>query len=527
MNLPEAAYHFFEMSLFAKDDKSLLEAFYSAKNYIDLADVFEITPKQFKFHVFMVPGDKKYVQFTLQKKSGGVRNIYAPNGNLKFIQNKLSYILYKIYKPTFSAKGFVLNESIVSNARLHSGKKAILNIDIKDFFESINFGRVYGLFKSKPFSFNTEIAAELANICCFDNKLPQGAPTSPIVTNMICVGLDKNLQSLAKKYNLIYSRYADDITFSTDFKFLPQAIALGKLNVVEVGETVKSILIKHGFKINDKKSRIYYHFNRQVVTGLIVNKQVNVSRNYIRNLRGIIHSIEKFGLPAAEIEFQRKYDKQRLPGKSVPPFTFYLKGKLSFLAQVKGTESSVYISIVKKLRSLIPGEFEKTLTKLEELRKDFDDLNKLVYKGASITARQRGFEFEKFLAELFSFFKIDVTESFKRVGDEQIDAAINFDSWHYLIECKWKSTQCDTRDVDSLTMKLSRSGSQTGGLFISINGWSANVVENLSRNPIKNTILINGDDIKDILVEKVALDQLLKFKLQRLNLYSEPYARWE
>jgi len=513
------------MALFKQDDETLLKAFYAAKDYKDLAAVLEVTPQQLKYHVFVTPADKQYIQFTINKKDGKKRNICAPNGNLKFFQTKLSYILYKIYHPTYAAKGFVLNESVVTNAKQHVGKKVLLNIDINKFFDSINFGRVYGLFRARPFHFSNDVAAVLANICCFENKLPQGAPTSPILSNIICVGLDKDFQLLAKKYNFSYTRYADDITFSSNFKFLPQEIAQGRLGVVELGEVLPNTLEKHGFKINPNKTRIQYHYNRQIVTGLIVNKTVNVSRRYIRSLRGIIHSIEKFGFTNAEATFQATYSKQRHPSKLPPNLLYFLKGKLSFLAQVKGTESTAYISLVKKLRELIPGQFDKTLTKLEELYSEFKDLKSLKYKGVGIDEKERGFKFEALLADLLKYSKINVTGSFRKVGDEQIDAALMFNSWHYLLECKWKAKRSDTRDVDPLSMKVMRSGMQTGGIFISINGWSKNVPKNIVSGD-KNIVLINGDDLEDVLTEKVSFARLLEYKISRLNINSEPYSRW-
>jgi RNA-directed DNA polymerase len=515
----------FFMRLLTASDEELKKKFFALKDFDGIADLLELTPDRLKKHLYMTKVETRYTRFQLKKKTGGFRNIYSPNGNLKLIQSKLSYILYLVYNPRIAAKGFVQNESIVTNARMHVKKKAILNIDIENFFESINFGRVYGLFLKKPFSFDKKVAAVIAHIACINNILPQGSPSSPILTNMICYGMDLEFQRLAQKYSLVYTRYADDITFSTTFEKFPEDIAKGKLSIVEIGEPISHVLGKHGFKINNKKSRIQYGYHRQLVTGLVVNKGVNVQRRYLRNLRGIIHSIEKHGYANAEAVFQSKYSKQTLSVKAVPTLLHFLRGKLSFLAQVKGNDSSTYISLVRYLRKLIPGEFDYPLTKLEELKEKFSELKSLKRKGKRITKSVRGFEFEALLRELFEYFQIEIRKSFKRIGDEQVDGAISLENWHYLIECKWKKT-VDTRQVDALKSLVDRSGSQTSGIFISINGWSKNVITNLQRNNVKNILLMNGEDIEEVLAGNVSLNNMLKYKIHRMNLDAEPYTKW-
>lgn len=200
--------------------------------------------------------ENQYHQFTIDKKSGGKRVINAPSEELKSLQRSLSNLLLdcideinaekfpksqlaqpktrkngendyaaevlKIKIPTAELKqpslshGFVRERSIITNAMMHIGKKNVLNIDLQNFFDSFNFGRVRGFFiKNNNFQLDPHIATVIAQIACYDNKLPQGSPCSPVITNLISHSLDIQLASLAKKYKCTYTRYADDITFST------------------------------------------------------------------------------------------------------------------------------------------------------------------------------------------------------------------------------------------------------------------------------------------------------------------------
>ena len=120
-----------------------------------------------------------------------------------------------VYKTKPAAHGFVLDKNVATNAKGHVKKKYVFNIDLENFFDQIHFGRVRGMLMKPPYNLGEEAALVISQIACYKGKLPQGAPTSPILTNMVCAPLDTQLTKLAKKYNLQYSRYADDITFST------------------------------------------------------------------------------------------------------------------------------------------------------------------------------------------------------------------------------------------------------------------------------------------------------------------------
>lgn len=275
--------------------------------------------------------------------------------------------MLNVYTPKPSVFGYVRGRSIVDNARKHKRQKYVLNIDLKDFFPSINFGRVRGLFMGKPYFLPAAVATVLAQICCYENQLPQGAPTSPIVSNMICAQMDSQLQTLAKKYKCYYSRYADDMTFSTSLREFPMEVAraIEYPPYVKIGEEVKRIIEKNGFEINEKKIRLQPSFRRQEVTGLTVNKFPNVRRRYVREIRAMLHAWEKFGLANAEQEHYLLYevDKHRNPNRRLPSFRQIVKGKIEFLGMVRGQDNPIYRRFLEKYRVLyardrgVPGLF--------------------------------------------------------------------------------------------------------------------------------------------------------------------------
>src|SRR6185295_1316265 len=171
---------------------------------------------------------------------------------------------------------------------------------LEDFFPSIHFGRVKGMFMSKPYELPLTVARDLANICCHPvtKTLPQGAPTSPVVSNMICGTLDFGLRKLAEEHHCTYTRYADDLTFSTTRKLFPKQIVevIDPLDLKagwKIGDAVQQVIIANSFRINQKKVRLRRLGQRFEVTGLVVGTGVNIPREYIRSVRGMLHAWEK------------------------------------------------------------------------------------------------------------------------------------------------------------------------------------------------------------------------------------------
>lgn len=185
--------------------------------------------------------------------------------------------------------------SIVTNAKSHRNRHHVFNVDLKDFFNTINFGRVRGFFiKDKNFALHTDVATVIAQISCHENALPQGSPCSPVISNLIGHVLDIHLVRLASQTGCTYSRYADDLTFSTNKKEFPSRVAecVGESGHNWMpGKDLSRLVKKSGFEINDIKTRMQYRDSRQEVTGLVVNRKVNVRREYRHNVRAMVHRL--------------------------------------------------------------------------------------------------------------------------------------------------------------------------------------------------------------------------------------------
>lgn len=323
--------------------KADFDAFQSLSTFQDVASFFGTTRSRLRFDLYSSHAPQ-YRTFELKKANGRVRPIASPPDLIALYQRKLLSCITKLIKPKTPCHGFTIDRSIVTNANVHFKKRLILNIDLLDFFPSFHFGRVLGLFKSRPFDFNDNVAAVLAHLCCFDRKLPQGAPTSPIIANLICRGLDRDLWRLAQNHYCRYTRYADDITFSSQYREFDTNIVaeapIGIFDQPKLGSALISLIEKHNLRINEEKTRLQRPNQRQEVTGLVVNQKVNVRREFIRNIRGIIHHCKTKGMDAAEQRFKQIDEKQR-NGNS-PSLEEHLKGKIQFVRMVKREDDPVF-----------------------------------------------------------------------------------------------------------------------------------------------------------------------------------------
>ena len=325
------------------------EKFFNLRSPLDVAGLLEVKYKTLVYLLYREDRPKPYTEFYLAKKSGGERVICAPISTLKIIQKKLSTILYLVYKPKPSAHGFCIKRGIQTNAQQHIKKQIVLNIDLEDFFPAINFGRVRGMFIAKPYNLPQNVSTLLAQICCHEGKLPQGAPTSPIVSNMICAKLDSNLQRFARELNCLYTRYADDMTFSSTSKYFAREIVRNS----EVMKSLVQIINNNGFEINEDKTRILSPTQRQSVTGLVVNEGINVRRKLVREVRAMLHSWEQYGEKYAEDLYYDRYNKkQRGPYKRKPEFSKIVAGKINFIRMTKGSKHPVYIRLINKFNEL-------------------------------------------------------------------------------------------------------------------------------------------------------------------------------
>lgn len=268
-----------------------------------------------------------YRRYSIAKKTGGVRYISAPKPALGQAQNwVLENVLNRLATEP-EAHGFVRERSILTNAVGHVGKAVVVNLDLKDFFPTVTFRRVKGLFQKVGYS--EHVATVLALLCTepprleteFDGKvyhvalgqrvLPQGACTSPAITNLLCRRLDRRLAGLGKRHGYHYTRYADDLTFSGD-----NGKAVGRLL-----RSVRSIVEAEGFTEHPRKTRVMRRSNRQEVTGVTVNVRPTVSRREVRELRAILFNVARHGL-----------ESQNRDGH--PNFAAYLRGRVEFVSMV-------------------------------------------------------------------------------------------------------------------------------------------------------------------------------------------------
>ena len=297
-----------------------MDQIYKLRTRRDLASSLGIPYKKLTYILYKKGTDNCYVSFHVPKRSGGEREICAPDDDLKEIQKKLASFLQdqRIQMqeerdvPQLLSHGFEPGKNIFTNAKIHRNKRFVLNLDLEDFFGSIHFGRIVGyLEKNKSLAFSHEVAVAIAQLCCYQGKLPQGAPTSPVLANMVSEVLDFRILKIARKYRLDYTRYADDLSFSTnDSTFLERYESCYH----ELSGTIKHA----GFAVNEKKTRLQYRDSRQTVTGLVVNRKINIDRRYYKETRAMAHQLYKTG------EFQINGSKGTLN---------QLEGRFAFIHQ--------------------------------------------------------------------------------------------------------------------------------------------------------------------------------------------------
>jgi hypothetical protein len=432
-----------------------------------------------------------YKSFSIAKKSGGKRTIHAPVHRLLRIQRLLAFVLQCVYQPHPSAMGFVWGRSVVTNAKLHTGKNYVYNLDLKDFFPSVSQARVRACLMNAPFNLNEgqnpppvvmkrkdfdvkynvpelkgheflygkrhhktydqwpngvaylaegqgddgedlvilgsekvtladgrviegelyfgeksprigrqHLASLIAQLCCtemeverFDDTgalekvkarvLPQGAATSPVITNIVCQRLDRRLSGLAKRFGLVYTRYADDITFSSHH------------NVYNYdGEFITElhrIIDQQGFRIKSSKTRLQKAEYRQEVTGVVVNQSVNVRKRYIREVRKWLYLWKTYGYQRAEAYFLKDYqkDKEHVK-KGRPSMEYVLRGKLDYLMMVRGEADD----LVKRFRLQFQDLSNTRLVEIKPISVDMV-LDTLYDKGLDAAFEK----FEKMKAE--------------------------------------------------------------------------------------------------------------------------------
>lgn len=226
-----------------------------------------------------------YRSFSIKKRSGGQRDIRAPYPALKFMQDWIYKEILLKCKTNGAAHGFVKKRSVLTNAEVHKGQGYLLKMDLTDFFPSIPINWVIQVFKS--IGYTNAVAFNLASICCLEGVLPQGAPTSPALSNIVASHMDKRLYKLCQICGYKYTRYADDIAISGKY-ISPSFISI-----------VTRVIEDCNFSVNKSKTRLYGEKGNKIITGIsLANNEVRVPRDYRRKLEQDVYYILKYGYDA-------------------------------------------------------------------------------------------------------------------------------------------------------------------------------------------------------------------------------------
>ena len=330
------------------------KAFLALASNRDLAEFLGVSLPHLTRLAYRLPPTARYREFSIPKRGGETRIIAAPKEPLKYIQRQLATALLDVYveRQRDNVHGFLRNRSVKTNARKHRGRRWVLNVDLKDFFPSIHFGRIRGMFLRPPYSLPPSVSTTLANLCCLNNVLPQGAPTSPIITNMLCAKLDRELIRLARRHGATVTRYADDITFSTNLEGFPDALArLADGGSTVVGSALESVVVTNGFQVNASKVRLQGRRRRQEVTGLTVNQIVNLRPAYFKQIRAMLHCWHAFGYAEAE---QIHRTRWRIRGSTNTEISLrqVIAGKLAYLRMIRGVANPAYIRLKDRFDNL-------------------------------------------------------------------------------------------------------------------------------------------------------------------------------
>jgi RNA-directed DNA polymerase len=364
-----------------KDQKNyIVEAFHSMQGREDFLNLLNYAKKiiygektiffdlrQLTYYSNPNTGARRYVSFEIPKKNRDPRTIHAPVRGLLVIQRC-------VFTPVKFATGFVQGVSIVDNAAFHAGNYYVYNLDLKDFFHSFDQARVWKCLQLKPLNLSVnqnlqqdraylDVANIISALVCtrlevkrYDkegnaklvprNVLPQGAPTSPIITNIVCQKLDYLLSAAAKRFGLKYSRYADDITFSSLHNVYQKNS--------EFLHEVRRIIFEQGFVVNEQKVRLQKDGFKQMVTGLVVNKHPNVSKKFIDRIKIDLYYWERYGYERAN-KFFLKYYKSADKSKNTSSVDMsrVLLGRLQFLKMVRGADNNMFKKLDKRLRVLL------------------------------------------------------------------------------------------------------------------------------------------------------------------------------
>ena len=258
--------------------------------------------------------DANYEEIIIHKKTGGLRFLNAPSKTLKSIQKRILKNVLEEKKTSNYSYAYIKGYSIIDNAKPHVNKSKIVKLDIKDFFDNINFNMVYNTCFNETL-YPKKLGMLFTNLCTYNNSLPQGAPTSGYISNIVLRGFDEKIGLFCKNNDIEYTRYSDDMTFSGDF------------NTRKLIKKVNELLYEEGFCLNKKKIVVVNKKTRQQVTGIIVNEKLSIRKSYKKKIRQEVYYINKYGLESHLIKRKLKLEEKGYLNK--------LLGKINFVLQVE------------------------------------------------------------------------------------------------------------------------------------------------------------------------------------------------
>ena len=361
--------------------------------------------------------DRYIVFYKHKKRKGRYRVISSPAPRLKLILRCLNEFLQTYYKPAFYVTGFVRNSSIVENGKIHVGQRFVFTIDLTDFFESVSIDSVEYWLTQSPFCFNKEIARTIASLSCIKNTkngticLSQGSPLSPILSNIVCTDMDKKLNGIAVFYGAKYSRYVDDITFSSQTNlFWNEDLFI---------QSVKRIIKANHFRINADKVHLYGPQSCHYITGVVTNEKINVPRFYIRSIRNLLYIWEQYGIRAAYKKHDELYQKKN-KGKQTPFIGDFLRGQVEYLGTVRGKDDIIYLRFKSKLDALLAipfypfcGKYDYSTRRFGRVELCLDEPSVMKYGQKYFTAKSEEGEVVLISPKLYEYIESAAEDNMK------------------------------------------------------------------------------------------------------------------
>ena len=323
------------------------------ENVLQIPNV-KITLEDIRYYSDINNTDRYKILLIPKKHKREFRTVFSPQGKLSIILKAINEILNTLYVPEKYVSGFVRHRSIVDNAYLHIGQEFLLNVDLKDFFDSIKYDRIVENLTRQPYNFTSSVAHVITLLTCVASpkdktiSLAQGSPIAPIISNIVFEQIDRNIYNYCCTWDVKYSRYADDLTFSCKRDILYKEGTFF--------QAITNILTSNHFFLNNEKSRLRNRSQRQEVTGILVNVKPNVSREYIKEIRDLLYIWKKHGIVDAYRSFYKHHKIQlRTQKKDTPYFVNFLRGKIIYLGLVRGYSDSCYIRFTQLFNSLLEG----------------------------------------------------------------------------------------------------------------------------------------------------------------------------